>query len=369
NASGIDGIQGDNSASFAGAVYVFSRTGSVWSQQAYVKASNSENSDLFGAAVSLSAGGDTLAVGAPGEEGNAVGIDGNQFDNSATRAGAVYVFSRAGSVWSQQAYVKTSNSEVSDFFGETLSLSADGNTLAVGASGEASNATGIDGNQDDNTAALAGAVYVFSRTGGAWSQQAYVKASNSGADDFFGDVVSLSADGNTLAVGAFGEDGNAIGIDGNQGDNTADSAGAVYVFSRTGGAWSQEAYVKASNSEAGDFFGRAVSLSTEGNALAIGAWSEDSNATGIDGNQFDNTANDAGAVYMFGRAGGTWSQRAYLKASNTEAGDVYGSLGISLSADGNTLAVGAFGEASNATGIDGNQGDNSAADAGAVYLY
>lgn len=128
-------------------------------------------------------------------------------------------------------YVKASNTEANDQFGFAVALSADGNTLAVGAILEDSNATGIDGgSQGDNSAPESGAIYVFTRSGGTWSQQAYVKASNTGASDFFGRTLALSADGNTLAVGAILEASNAGGINGNQGDNFAPGSGAVYLY-------------------------------------------------------------------------------------------------------------------------------------------
>ncbi|KIG19527.1 Molybdopterin oxidoreductase, iron-sulfur binding subunit [Enhygromyxa salina] len=366
--TGIDGNQADNSASNAGAVYVFARSGTVWSQQAYLKASNSDLDDRFGQSVTLSDDGDTLAVGAYGEDSSATGIDGNQADNSASVAGAVYVFVRSGAVWSQQVYLKASNSDSDDRFGWSVALSGDGDTLAVGAYGEDSSATGIDGNQADNSASVAGAVYVFVRSGAVWSQQAYLKASNSGSGDYFGRSVALSGDGDTLAVGAYGEDSGATGIDGNQADNSASSAGAVYVFVRSGAVWSQQAYLKASNSGSGDYFGRSVALSGDGDTLAVGAYGEDSGATGIDGNQADNSASSAGAVYVFVRSGAVWSQQAYLKASNSGSGDYFG-RSVALSGDGDTLAVGAAYEASGATGIDGNEANDSVSYAGAVYVF
>ena len=368
NATGLGGNQSDNSANGAGAVYVFTRDAGVWSQQAYVKASNTGAFDSFGVSVALSADGNTLAVGASSETSNATGVDGNQSDNSADGAGAVYVFTRTAGTWSQQAYVKASNTGADDHFGISVTLSADGNTLAVGASSEASSATGVGGNQSNNAASGAGAVYVFTRSAGIWSQQAYVKASNTGADDHFGFSVALSADSKTLAVGALSENSNATGVDGSQSDNSANAAGAVYVFTRSAGIWSQQAYVKASNTGAGDHFGVSVALGADGNTLAVGANSERSASTGVGGNQGDNSADGAGAVYVFTRTAGTWSQQTYVKASNTGASDAFG-LSVALSADGNTLAVGASFEASNATGVGGNQSDNSATNAGAVYVF
>ena len=372
-ATGIGGNQADNSVTDAGAVYVFVRDGqNAWSQQAYVKPSNPGANDQFGWSVALGGDGNTLAVGARHEASSATGIGGNQADNSAVNAGAVYVFVRDGQdMWSQQAYVKSSNAGAEDQFGWSVALGEEGSTLAVGARHEASSATGIGGNQADNSAVDAGAVYVFVRDGqNMWSQQAYVKASNTDADDYFGYSVALSGDGSTLAAGASSEASSATGIGGNQANNSATEAGAVYVFVRDGNNnWSQQAYVKASNAGAGDMFGNSVALSGDGSALAVSASSEQSSATGLEGSQPDNSATDAGAVYVFTRDGqNTWSQQAYAKAPNTDASDFFGTS-VALSGDGTTLAVGAYTEDSSATGVAGDQADNSAADAGAVYLY
>ncbi len=126
-------------------------------------------------------------------------------------------------------YAKASNTDAGDRFGWAVSLAADGNTLAVGAVFEDSNATGIDGDAN-NGAFDAGAVYVFTRSGSSWFQQAYVKASNTGTGDQFGSAVSLAADGNTLAVGAVNEDSNATGVNGDQTNNSAPNSGAVYLY-------------------------------------------------------------------------------------------------------------------------------------------
>ena len=377
NATGIGNIQTNDSARDSGAVYVFTRNGDSWTQQAYVKASNTEVRDFFGTALSLSADGNTLAVAAVGEDSNATGINNGQTDNSVRDSGAVYVFTRSGGIWTQQAYVKASNTGFNDNFGSTMSLSADGNTLAVGATAESSNATGINNSQFIDSATNSGAVYVFTRSGGTWSQQAYVKSSNSeggtgpggNSGDRFGSAVSLSADGNTLAVGAAEEDSNATGIGNDQANNFSFASGAVYVFTRSGGSWTQQAYVKASNNGGGDGFGIALNLSADGNTLAVGATLEDSNATGIIGSsQTGNSARDSGAVYVFTHSSGIWTQQAYVKASNTGVRDEF-SRSLSLSANGDTLAIGAYLESSNATDIGNSQTDNSASLSGAVYLY
>ncbi|RYF39803.1 MAG: integrin [Comamonadaceae bacterium] len=368
SASGINGNQADNSTGNAGAVYVFTRSGGVWSQQAYIKASNPGATDAFGTSIALSADGNTLAVGAIQEDSGATGINGNQADNGTADSGAVYVFTRAGGAWSQQAYVKAGNPQVGAQLGIGVALSADGNTLAASAWGERSGATGINGNQADTSAPNSGAAYVFTRAGGVWSQQAYVKAGNTEAGDLFGIAIALSGDGDTLAVGARLEAGGVAGINGNQADNTVPGSGAVYVYTRAGATWSQQAYVKASNPGTNDEFGASVALSADGSTLAVGAAQEDSNATGINGNQADNSAGGSGAAYVFTRAGGAWSQQAYVKAGITEAVDLFGNR-VALSADGNTLAVGAVGEDSSATGIGGNQADNTVAISGAAYVF
>lgn len=353
-----------------GAVHVFVRNAAgTWTQQAQLRALSPGIDDFFGAAVALSANGDLLAVGAYREDSNAVGIDGSQASNATADSGAVYLFTRIVDVWSQTTYIKASNTGASDGFGVSVALAADGNTLAVGALFERSPATGVDGNQLDDSAAAAGAVYTFARSGaGVWSQEAYLKASNTGIGDIFGTKVVLAADGNTLAVGALSEDSGATGVDGNQADDTAANSGAVYVFVRTGTVWRQQAYLKASNTGADDRFGVAVALSADGNTLLVGATGEDGNAIGIGGDAADNSANNSGAAYLFVRAGTGWVQRAYVKAPNTDAGDVFG-LSAAVSADGSSFAVAALFEASAATGIGGDRADDSAAIAGAVFLF
>jgi hypothetical protein len=374
------------SGAHSGAVYIFVRSGGTWLQQGYLKASNAEGwadtsrippqGDFFGHAVALSADGNTLAVGAPGEDSSAVGVNGDGSNNSAVNSGAVYLFTRTGNTWSQQAYLKASNTgglpaiccAPGDLFGSAVTLSADGNTLAVGAPGEDSNAVGINGDQSDNSAESSGAAYIFIRVSGTWSQQAYVKASNSEAGDMFGAAVALSETGDTLAVGADFEDSGATVVDGSQSDNSAPDAGATYIFTRTAGSWSQQAYLKASNANANDLFGRHVALSRAGTVLAISAPRESSAARGVNGDGVDNSAADAGAVYLFARANGIWTQQAFVKASNSEAGDSFGTA-VALSGDGRVLAVGASNESSPATGVGGDQADNSAPSAGAVYVF
>jgi hypothetical protein len=145
-----------------------------------------------------------------------------------------------------------------------------------------------------------GAAYVFVRSGVSWSQQAVLKASNTGPNDWFGARVAVSGDGNLVAIAAPFEDAAGRGLNARQDDNTAAEAGAVYLFARTGGAWRQQAYLKGSNTEAFDEFGSSVALDRAGRTLVVTARGEDSAATGIDGDQKNNAADEAGAAYVFG---------------------------------------------------------------------
>ncbi len=384
----------------SGTVYVFTRQGSSWSQKALIKAPDAARGDYFGSALALSADGSTLAVGAYLEDSLSVGINGSRgsiSENNSNR-GAVYVFTRSADAWTEQAYVKSSSTRSAEYFGGAVALSGNGNTLVVGATGERTGgmdagaayvftrsagtwsqqsflkpSTALSGahfgaavtvNGDGSTLAVGapdeyngsdvgGSVYVFALGASTWSQLAALKASNTAAFDAFGSAVALSGDGSRLAVGAREEKSAATGVNGNQADRSASSAGAAYVFTHGASAWSQQAYLKASNTAPNDAFGGALTFSTDGNTLLVGATGESSAATGVGGNQADKTASNAGAAYVFTSNNSAWSQQNYVKASKVSANDAFG-FSIALSGDGNTLAVGAPGESSNA---------------GAVYLY
>ena len=208
-------------------------------------------------------------------------------------------------------------------------------------------------------------------------QIAYLKASNPAEDAHFGcggtltghagNASAISDDGNTIAVGAPHENSGAKGINGNQNDKSVYSSGAVYVFTRRGNTVAQQAYIKASNPGDGANFGSSVALSRDGNThggrrlLRVQRRDRDQRQPerSLDsGGRAPSTSSPA--------RGTTWSQQAYIKASNTgnaavgdgfAEGDQFG-YSIALSADGNTLAVGAIGEDSTATGINGDQADN-----------
>jgi hypothetical protein len=350
------GAPGANSSThYSGAVYLFERSAGQWTQTAEVKPPNTGRYQEFGVSLALARDDQTLAVGAPGD---ASGINGNPFDESLPDSGAVHVFQRGESGWAAQAYIKASTAW-GDRFGSSTAISTDGNTLVAGAP------------FDDNRAPNAGAAYVFTRNGAAWSPQAYLKASNPDREDRFGASVAVSGDGQTIAVGAAFEDSAARGIDGDQGNHFRTGgreSGAVYVFALAGSAWSQQAYVKPSNTGAFDRFGQAVSLAADGHTLAVGASQESSGSAGLGGNGGDDSKGAAGAVYLFRREGTSWGEASYLKASNPDRQDTFGDA-VVLADDGRTLAVSATEESSAATGVDGNQSDNSASARGAIYLY
>jgi len=340
----------------AGAAYVFRRDGEIWSQEAYLTASNAGGHDLFGASVAVS--GDRIVVGAPGESSAADGVDGDQADNKSYQAGAAYVFARTGSTWTQQAYLKASKHVTDAQFGIAVAIS--GARLVVGAHRDfdcppgGSPAPGLN-------CARPGAAYVFEFASGSWVEDAVLKASNPMTDIKFGAAVAL--DGDTVAVGAWGENSGA-GSDGTKAGTSAKASGAAYVFARKGGAWQQEAFLKAAHAGAGDGFGASVAVA--GQTVVVGAPREASTATGIGGDGSSNGAIESGAAYVFVRQAGAWSAHAYIKASNADPGDRFGA---SVAVAGQTAVVGAPQESSKSRGLGGDQTSNGGAHTGAVYVF
>lgn len=214
-----NGLVGDS-----GAVYIFSRNSEGWQQDGYLKASNPGLGDAFGNALSLSQSGEVLAIGAQGEDS---GYADNPSDNSKSGSGAAYVFNRDETGWSQQAYLKHIQIDSAELFGISLSLERNGRVLAIGAMCENNFSTGVDGNLVSSYASESGAVIVFEERGGEWLPASYIKAPNTDSWDYFGYSVALSTGGNTLAVGAPGEDS---GINGNQADNSRYDSGAAYIY-------------------------------------------------------------------------------------------------------------------------------------------
>jgi uncharacterized repeat protein (TIGR01451 family) len=272
--SGNTAVVGANAKnSGQGAAYVFVRSGGVWTQQQELTASDGAANDGFGGSVLVS--GDTAVIGAFGKNSN---------------QGAAYVFVRSGGVWSQQQKLTASDGAVGDYFG--LSVSVSGDTAVIGAYGK-------NGNQ--------GATYVFVRSGGVWSQQQKLTASDSAAQNDFG--VSVSVTGDTAVIGA-------------NGNNS--SQGAAYVFVRSGGVWSQQQKLTASDGLTGDYFGYSVSVS--GDTAVIGARGKNSGQ---------------GAAYVFVRSGVVWSQQQKLTASDGAANDIFGQR---VAVSGDTAVIGAYGK-------------------------
>ena len=228
----------DDNGKGTGSIYVFSRTGSTWTQQAKLFAPDGEEGDLFGISVALCD--DTILVGA------------DLHDEKAIDAGAVYVFTRTGTQWSHQAKLMAADAGKTDIFGVRVALS--GNTALISARRDDDDVMGVD----------AGSVYVFTRTGITWQQQAKLTAPDGAEDDRFGRGVALSGD--TALISAMHQD-----------DKGANS-GSAYVFTRKGNTWRHNASLTADDGATGDVFGWSVALSN-GHAL-IGATRNDDKGKG-----------------------------------------------------------------------------------------
>jgi hypothetical protein len=309
----------------------------------YFKASNTGGGDWFGSAVAMSSDGRYLAVGAIAERSGARGVfaEPPPDDDTVIRAGAVYVFVRAAGLWRQQAYLKASDAAQYALFGGALAFSSDGSTLLVTARGNHGGLT------------FSGAAYVFTREGATWHEEAVLTPADRAALDSFGSSVALSADAATLVVGAPGHNGGS-----------GSNAGAVYVFARSGASW-VPTVLRASNARKSSAFGSSVALSGDGATLAVGAPHESSAATAIGGDPTDQSAKQAGAVFIFRRDVAGWAQQAYIKGSRQQAFDYFGTA-VSLSGAANLLAVGAPGDDRDSTAVGSGLG---ASQSGAAYLF
>ena len=329
---------GPNDDSNLGAVWIFTRSGTTWSQEgSNLIGTGSIGSVVYqGRAVALSSDGNTLASGGYG-------------DNS--YIGAVWIFTRSGTTWSQQGskLVGTGAAAGNVYQGYSVALSSDGNTLASG------------GRLDDTNM---GAVWIFTRSGTTWSQQGskLVGTGAVGSNVYNGYSVALSSDGNTLASSGRGDDSNvgavwiftrsklvgtgyigntngdvdqgwdvALSSDGNtlaSGGPIDDSVvGAVWIFIRSGSTWSQEgSKLVGTGAVGGDVRqGYSVALSSDGNTLASGGWKDDSND---------------GAVWIFIRSGSTWSQEGSKLVGSGASGAAGQGSEVSLSGDGSAMVSG-----------------------------
>jgi hypothetical protein len=421
----------------------------IGEQTAYVKASTTGGADNFGVQIAMS--GDTLVVGAIGEDSAATKIDGDQSDNSASNAGAAYVFVRRAGRWEQQAYLKAGDAAAGDYFGARVAI--EGDTIVVGAvrvdlfmsSGLpnrpgaayvftrtdghwaqtarlAADGGGAAGNMFGTSLAISGdtivvgamrdggdgAAYVFTRNGSDWLQLPKLKAKSTSGVSGFGTSVALSND--TLIVGSSEDDsptsgagsayvfqrkgatweqqqrlvpdpaspggsfGLAVAIRGDRAlvsaprasslDSLAASPGEVFAYRRTGGMWSQTQRLRAILPRASDSFGSGLALTDT--AALIGACSDPSGAKGVGADAARRDSLYSGAGYLYAYENDEWTLSAYLKASNTGA---YDSFGFSAALSGDALALGANWERSKSTGINGNGEDDSLDAAGAVYIF
>lgn len=324
----------DNSVSESGAVYVFVRRGNEWSQEAYLKAPNPDPGDWFGRRIALD--GDTLVVGAYGEDSD--GSDPS--DNSVTNSGAAYVFVRRDQSWVHEAYLKSRDPTPTAWFGRRVAVAGD--RIAVGAYG------------DDRWGQNTGSVTVFERTDGEWKETAELFASPATEGAQFGSSVTFTE--KSLFVAAIGESSGT----GDPFDGSAPRAGAVYEFRRTEMGYAQTAYIKASAPDAGDWFG--VSLAADERFLVVGAYGDNS-ASSDPRTSPGAFARGSGAAYVFERHGDTFVEVQKLKPQNADPGDNFGS---SVALGPARIAVGAFGDDS---GHPERPGDNSAPNSGATYLF
>ncbi|MBC8099308.1 MAG: FG-GAP repeat protein [Armatimonadetes bacterium] len=269
--------------------------------------------DQFGFAVAYSDSGDTALVGTYEE-----------FFVTDDKQGSAYVFVRSGTAWIQQAKLTASDGAIGDLFGYSVALSADGDTALVGAI--------ID---DIGANEAQGSAYVFTRSGGVWTQQTKLLVSDGAAGDQFGVSVALNSAGDTALVGADFDD---IGANEDQ--------GSTYIFTRSGAVWTQQTQLVADDGAAGDRFGISVALSGAGDIALVGA-------------SFDTIGTNfaQGSAYGFTRSGGVWTQQTQLLASDGAANDNFGSS-VALSSAGDIALVGA---------IDDDIGAN--VDQGAAYVF
>ncbi|MBC8100393.1 MAG: FG-GAP repeat protein [Armatimonadetes bacterium] len=299
-------IGAPGSLSGAGAAYLFTYSNFNWAQQK-LSISDSAAADRAGTSVALSDDGTTALVGAPFHD--AAGGNEDQ--------GAVYVFQYDGVVWTQQQKLFDAvEGYATDLFGQSVALSSDGNLAVIGASG-------VYGQ---------GAVYIFTRTAGIWTQQQKLLANDGAFGDSFGHSVALSSDGSTVLVGAQLQP---------QTEPEALS-GAAYVFVRTGDVWLQQQKLKASDATAGDLFGNSVSLSGSGDTALIGTFKA-----------FEAVPR-SGVAYTFIRSAGVWTQQQTLMADAVVNEDGFG-FAVALNADGDRALIGAVLDT-----IDGNAQQGSA---------
>jgi hypothetical protein len=347
---------GDTTAYASGSAYVFSRRRNRWSQTAQLKASNAGAGDYFGTALAIA--GETIVVGAPGEGSSLTGVN-NPFDNnSAYGSGAAYVFVHGDDSWPQQSYLKPKRISAGDGFGNSVAISGD--RIVIGAIGEDSGATRVNGDPQDpqrEDASGSGAAYAFLREREVWSQDAYFKASGCRAGDSFGYSVAIAGD--TVVVGAPG---------------SSQGGGAAYVFANEGGVWFEQGALAiappidagaAMSSGPGDAFGASVRIVND--TIVVGAYGDDSQATRFNPvDRGDDRAPNSGAAYLFARRKSSWESSDYVKPLTTRANQQFGSR-IAVSVD--TLAIGAMNDGQDPRDTSPDQAELGPPSSGAVFVF
>jgi len=272
-----------------GAVYVYVRDGHTWSLQQKLFASDRANFDQFGIAVDIV--GDTIVVGAHGD------------NDEGFQTGAVYVFRRNGTTWTEEQKLKASDAAPDSAFGSSVALSEQ--TIAIGAPSESSGALS------------SGAVYVFVNDGTSWQQQGKIKANSAMNNQQLGSTVSVSGD--TIVAAAPGE---LIGEPADDFNNVL-SKGAVYIFERTGTSWDhQKRFFERDRNRTGGF---AVRAAIDGDTIIVGDPT------------YDAGARFTGAVYVFERKGNGWSLKHTLAAND---GQFLQAMGFSIAVSGDTVIAG-----------------------------
>jgi hypothetical protein len=300
-----------------GTAYVFTRSGSTWTQQAEIP-SPTATADLFGLRSAINSTGDLVAICAQNNPGAGAAY---------TQSGAVHVYSRSGSTWTLQQTLRASDENTYWRFGRSAKFNSDGTYIIIGAP---MSSTGT-GN---------GAAYIFTRSGSTWTQQAKITASDAEVDDYFGTSVSINSDATYAICGAEYE------------DTGGNNAGAAYVFTRSGSTWTQQQKIVSSDIQGGDLFGGGVSMNSDASYVVVAAIGEDD----------DGTFSNPGAVYVFSRSGSTWTEVKKLTASDLQGNDLLGNnSAIDISGDGKYVIAGTNGE-------DGGAGDPLPG-AGAAYIY
>jgi hypothetical protein len=340
-----------------GAAYVFERDAAgVWSELTQVKAMGGQSLDQFGESVAVS--GDRVAVGAPGEDGSATGVNG-VVDELALGAGAAYVFVRSGALYVQEAYVKSADTVSLDLFGSELALFGD--RLVVAATGEDSAGAGVGADGVGVGAIDSGAVYVYERSATGWGFTTRIKGPSPSPSDAFGAALSLRAD--ALLVGIPGDDATGAGVGTDVADAAALDSGAAALYRiAPSGVWSLEAHFKSHAPTPFDGFGGAVALA--GSLAIVGSPREDGSGAGLEP-PVDEGSSASGAAYTFRWFGGAWLDDAYVKAPVNVAAVRFGSA-LALGPD--DVVAGLPYDPSDADGIDGDPTDSSAPDAGAAFV-